>query len=822
MNLEAILEHYDAMFGKNSLAEIEEYLVRKITEAKEMGEMGIYISLLNEIIGFCRDTTQKEKALSYCADVQNVLNALHMEGRIDYATSLLNVANAYRAFGLFEESLHLYEIVQNTYKGKVDPEDFMYASLYNNWSLLYQEMEDYVAAKGMLLKALAIADAYEDAVIPQATTKTNLAATLIQIGTEESYNEAVSYLQEALAVFEKDGGKDFHYGAALVTMGDACSYKKEFEKAAGYYEKGLEEIDKHVGRTDNYERVLEKYRHVRAQAEEECRKRAVDSRENAQGKHWISNLERCREFYEAYGKSMIHTKFPEYENRIAAGLVGEGSDCYGFDDEISTDHDYGIGFCMWLTEEDYQKIGNELQKEYLEMIKKFAKSKRNADSGFLQERRGVFSVNDFYNRILGYSYDYETWAVDQHEEAIIKLHAKESFLDYENINEYQLAAAVNGTVFTDEIGIFSAVRAKLAAYYPEKFWRKKLAQNLHDFSQYAQSNYPRMMARKDSITAQICVGKAMEAAMDLVYLLQHEYAPYYKWKKKGLEKMAIRKDIFSLGNNILSLMDRIASLPLQTEAWKDIKYSSAFVNTKDECVVTFEKMAELILEEMKGQNLVRGEDTFLEAYICQILRGKNMDVIEKIVQLEWEQFDKVQNEGGRASCQDDFTTFSIMRKSQYLTWPDELLDSFCNDLLEAQRKGWNLIMEKYARMMETTTPEKYAALEKELPVLNDERIAIQEEIIKIQVSWMEDFAKKYPKMAGNARSIRTSEDNAYNTSYETYLRGEISTYSENTFLLYGRFIAELSKAGKNLAYETMENTARLYGYESVKDAEAKM
>ena len=197
-------------------------------------------------------------------------------------------------------------------------------------------------------------------------------------------------------------------------------------------------------------------------------------------------------------------------------------------------------------------------------------------------------------------------------------------------------------------------------------------------------------------------------------------------------------------------------------------------------------------------------------------------LIQKIIEVEWQQFQLVQNEGGRASCQDDFTTFSIMRKSQYLTWPDELLDSFCNDLLEAQRKGWNLIMEKYARMMETTTPEKYAALEKELPVLNDERIAIQEEIIKIQVSWMEDFAKKYPKMAGNARSIHTSEDNAYNTSYETYLRGEISTYSENTFLLYGRFIAELSKAGKNLAYETMENTARLYGYESVKDAEAKM
>jgi len=226
--------------------------------------------------------------------------------------------------------------------------------------------------------------------------------------------------------------------------------------------------------------------------------------------------------------------------------------------------------------------------------------------------------------------------------------------------------------------------------------------------------------------------------------------------------------------------------------------------------------------QMQAQNLIRPTGTFLENYITQILRGKTMDLVEKIVELEWKQFDKVKNEGGRASCQDDYPTFSIMRKSQYLTWPEELLESLYGDLVSAENKGWNLIMEKYARMMESTTPEKYEELKKDLPVLNEERIAIQEEIIKIQVGWMEEFAAKYPKMAGNARSIHTSEDTPYNTSYETYLRGELGTYSENTFILYGRFITGLMKENRNLAYEIMRNTAKLYGYESVDEAEERL
>jgi tetratricopeptide (TPR) repeat protein len=234
MNIELILAQYDAMFGKNSLEEIEEYLVKTIKEAKEQSEFGIVITLLNEIIGFCRDTTQKDKALQYCEELQEILKMLNLEGRIDYATSLLNVANAYRAFGLFKESLQLYGIVEETYQSQVAPTDFMYASLYNNWSLLYQELEQFSEAVEQLKKAIVVVDAHEEAVIEQATTRANLAVSLLRLYQEKCdeafYDEAMIYIQEALAIHEQDGGGNFHYSAVLSAAGDACFMKEKYEE----------------------------------------------------------------------------------------------------------------------------------------------------------------------------------------------------------------------------------------------------------------------------------------------------------------------------------------------------------------------------------------------------------------------------------------------------------------------------------------------------------------------------------------------------------------------------------------------------------------
>lgn len=195
--------------------------------------------------------------------------------------------------------------------------------------------------------------------------------------------------------------------------------------------------------------------------------------------------------------------------------------------------------------------------------------------------------------------------------------------------------------------------------------------------------------------------------------------------------------------------------------------------------------------------------------------------IERIIKLEWDMFDKTQNEGGRAECQNNYPTFFIMRKSQYLTWTEELLTSYERDLVEGRLTGRNLITEKYGRMMESTAPAEYEKIKHSFPELSEGRKEITEAIIAVQVKWMEEFSVEYPKLADQARSIHTSEDSAYNTSYETYLRGEIGTYSEETFLLYGRFIIDLAQRGENLARMTMQNTVQMYGYATLEDAAAK-
>ncbi|MBO4289201.1 MAG: DUF4125 family protein, partial [Lachnospiraceae bacterium] len=268
-------------------------------------------------------------------------------------------------------------------------------------------------------------------------------------------------------------------------------------------------------------------------------------------------------------------------------------------------------------------------------------------------------------------------------------------------------------------------------------------------------------------------------------------------------------------------------------------YSSARVNENDAVEAGFEKIASLFVRELTAQGLVTGQDTritFLE-YLAGKLMGRELAkkhdaektaaaeqerLIAEVVRHEWRQFDKVQNEGGRAGCQDDWKTFEIMRTAQYRAWDDELLKSYLQDLKEAEEAGWNLITEKYARMMQSTDPAGYEALEDRLPKRSAERLAAQEEVIAVHVGWNEEMASKYPKYSGGGRPIHTSEDRPWETSSETYLRGELSTYSDRTFALYREMILRKKAEGENLVEKIAGAQVKQYGYQSLEEVEKRL
>jgi len=767
VKIEEVLKQLDHLFETNRMEEVEDFLSGKLKEAMEEEDTSSVITIINEMIGFFRNIGQDEKSVAYSGKVISLMENLGLSGTVPYATTLLNAANAYRSAGLLPESLEYYKQVLAIYEKNLEKEDFRFASLQNNLSLLYQEMGAFDKAVESLKKALEIVKKYPEAQFELAVTYTNLGTSLLK---QKNYDEAREQLQTAISLFQEMKLKDSHYCAALASMGEIWFHEKEYEKAAQCYENTLALLEINTGRTKSYDRIQE----------------SLDLVYEKWGKkRRYTGMELSEKFYLEFGAPMIHEKFSEYEDKIAIGLVGEGSECFGFDDELSKDHDFGAGFYMWVSKETYVQIGNRLKEEYEKLPKTYMGIRRiGTKQG--KNRTGVWEIEAFYRQFLGMD------------------HLPKTETEWLYVEEEMLAEAVNGKVFRDEEGIFSAYRNALMRYYPDQVWLKKIAQELALFSQSGQYNYFRMLEREDRIGAALCLRLFLEHAMELAYLLNRQYAPYYKWKARGMQYFTRLPDLHGMLEQLLF-------------------FDSEGKKAESEQLV--EEIASLFLAELKTENLVDGEDTYLEHYAAAIFeRAENMnrkkeDLVEEIVKQEWEAFDKVENEGGRASCQNNFPTFSIMRKSQYLAWEDEMLMQYLSDFKEADRRGWNLITEKYARMMESTAPEKYEKLKENLPFLSDEKKAIIEEIVKVQVGWMEEFAEKNPKMAQNARTIHTYEDSEFDTSYETYLRGEISTYSDPMLLLYGRFVAELAKKGENLAEKIMTNTALLYGYGSLQEAE---
>lgn len=728
----------------------------------------------NEQIGYYRSISNYEEALKISKEMLELVKELGLQESEAHGTTLLNAATAYRAAGMCEKAIAMYRAAEQIFKN-LGIQDERLAGLYNNMSMAFQQKEDYGTAESCLLQALAIVRNLPDHKVEEATTYANLASVCYE---KEEFAQGIEYVQRAIERFEECEEKDAHYCGALALLAQGHYEQGELEKAISAYTEALREILAHFGKNESYAMTCENCAIVLSKAgfakeAEYLKKEAKETYENIRRpKKEISGLELSKCYYETYGKAMLKEQFPEYADRVAAGLVGHGSECLGFDDMWSKDHDFGPGFCLWLTEKDYEKVGQKMQEAYEALPKAFMGYPARNTSKRGGGRVGVLGIPEFYEEFTGNG----AWS---------------------EMEDEKLAMAVNGEMFDDPLGEFSAIREQLQNGMPFAVWKRRLANAVALTAQAGQYNYGRCKKRNDIVAANLALDEFVREGMRTAYLLNRRYMPYYKWAWRGLENLERLSELKPLFEQVLS--------------------------SEGERESVVEEICARLLEELKRQNLTYGEETFLELHVERILEAKEEmnPIIEQIVEMEWEMFQNVRNTGGRAACQDDFETFDVMRKSQFLIWDLPLLESYWQDLQEGKAQGRNLVMEKYAYMMESTAPKEYEAIATGLPKISEEKQAMVEQIVAIQVGWREEFAEKYPHLSGQARIIHTSEDTLYDISFETYLRGELKTYSMQTLVLYGRRIVAFVQEQKNMTEEIMRYTTAFYGYKTLEDAEIK-
>jgi hypothetical protein len=283
-----------------------------------------------------------------------------------------------------------------------------------------------------------------------------------------------------------------------------------------------------------------------------------------------TGLELARSYYLAFGKDMLEDLFPSYKNRIACGLAGEGSECLGFDDEFSRDHDFGPGFCLWLTDEDDTEIGDKLRRAYDELPGEFAGYTARKSESFGEQRLSAMRISSFYRKFTGLPGAPET--LDQ----------------WRRIPEHFLSAAVSGAVFSDPLGRFTEIRNILLAFYPEDIRLKKIAVRAARMSQAGQYNYPRCEKRGEKTAAMLALAEFVKAACSMTYLLNKKYMPYYKWAHRGM------RDPDSAGGVYKCISDLYAEGTQVSERQNII-----------------EAICGIVLTELKNQGLTNGTGGFL-------------------------------------------------------------------------------------------------------------------------------------------------------------------------------------------------------------------
>lgn len=312
----------------------------------------------------------------------------------------------------------------------------------------------------------------------------------------------------------------------------------------------------------------------------------------------MKGLKLSQLYYEEYQNGLKEILGDDFD-KVSVGLCGQGSECFGFDDEISRDHDFGPGFCIFTDDEINKKYGKELKKYYRELPKEFMDVKR-LTSAHGRGRVGVLKTKDFYFANLG---------ID---------HEPENPAQWYQLSEARLAMITNGKIFHEGDDEFMKLRHTFQGFYPEEVKLKKMASRFAVIAQAGQYNWRRCMMREDYVAAHFALDLFMKNAISAIYLLNDQYMPFYKWAHYGMENLRIlrsMKDVFSWLSTANKEMAEIATVN------GVVKYDVS---------VLIETVSGEIVKECVNQGLLQKPVDFLEDGAARMQASIKDELLKKL------------------------------------------------------------------------------------------------------------------------------------------------------------------------------------------------
>lgn len=211
----------------------------------------------------------------------------------------------------------------------------------------------------------------------------------------------------------------------------------------------------------------------------------------------------------------LRERFPEDVDAVAAAAVGEGSDVLGYDDAISWDHNSGPRVAVFLADDRFDDIGDQL----------FDTLKAALPTHYAGVPLTWTQWSPALRVLPLHRY---------HAQALDRTDLPSSELDWLRCDEQTLLELTAGAIFHDPSGSLEAIRRRLA-HYPPAVRHFLLRICFARMSEVA--GVERSIRRGDWIATNHCVAFFVHFAIRAAHLLARCYCPYHKWMAHSLRQI---------------------------------------------------------------------------------------------------------------------------------------------------------------------------------------------------------------------------------------------------------------------------------------------